>query len=92
MVKSSTAAPKLDPVRLANLEDIDQVDLLGGGHCESKRYTSVQLDGLDLTGITFPECELLSVSMNETQLRGARFTDCRFEELYAPVFSAARSS
>jgi uncharacterized protein YjbI with pentapeptide repeats len=92
MAKSATAAPRLDPVRLANLDDLDDADLLSGDHCEGRRYTNVQLDGLDLTGITFLECELLSIALNGTQLRGARFTDCRFEELYAPVFSAARSS
>ena len=68
-------APRLDPVRPANLEDLDDADLLSGDHCEGRRYANVQLDGLDLTGITFLECELLSVALNGTQLRGARFTD-----------------
>jgi uncharacterized protein YjbI with pentapeptide repeats len=56
------------------------------------RFSRAAADGLELSGVTFAECEFAGVSFNEAQLRGATFRDCIVEEAYAPVFNAARAT
>ncbi len=63
-----------------------------GDLCEGLRFDGGSFDGMDLQGSTFQECEFAAVSMMDTGLRGARFLECRFEGLYAPVFRAPRST
>nr|WP_306919580.1 MULTISPECIES: pentapeptide repeat-containing protein [unclassified Arthrobacter] len=44
-----------------------------------------------MCGTDFAECGFAGASFNEAQLPGATFRDCILSELYAPVFTAARS-
>lgn len=85
-------APRLTPVRLENLTDVDEPDLQRGERYDGARYSRVVADGLELSGTDFAECEFQGVAFNETQLRGSTFRDCILGELYAPVFRAARST
>lgn len=62
------------------------------GTFDGLRLDGQSFDGFDLQGSTFSECEFLSPSMSDTALRGARFLDCRFSGLYAPVFRAPRTT
>ena len=48
-------------------------------------------DGLELSGTDFSECEFDGISFHETQLRGSTFRDCVLTDVYAPVFTAART-
>lgn len=66
--------------------------LLDGDHREGESYERVSFDGGELAGITLQECLLEGVSFNETELRAARFIECSFRDLFAPVFRAPRSS
>ena len=92
MAKSATRPPRIEPLTLNGLATADGALPEAGEHREGEFYRRTDLQGLDLTGITFSECALEGVNLSETQLRGARFRECRFTELFAPVFTASRSS
>jgi uncharacterized protein YjbI with pentapeptide repeats len=85
-------APRLAPVRLNELRNDPSPDFRRGERYDGVRYSRVTVDGLELSGTDFAECEFAGGSFNETQLRGATFRDCILTELYAPVFTAARTS
>jgi uncharacterized protein YjbI with pentapeptide repeats len=89
---SGVTAPRLTPVRLENLTDVAEPDFQRGGRYDGARYSRVAADGLDLGGADFIDCEFRGAAFNEAQLRGSTFRDCILEELYAPVFLAARST
>lgn len=86
------AAPRLTPVRLAGLAEDPAPEFRRGERYDGVRYSRVAADGLELSGTEFVECEFDGASFHETQLRGASFRDCVLAEVYAPVFTAARSS
>ena len=84
--------PRLSPIRLEDLTDDSAPDFQRGARYDGVRYSRAAADGLELSGTGFAECEFQGVSFHETQLRGATFRDCVLAELYAPVFTAARST
>ncbi len=92
MPKAITRKASIDRIVLPGLTDNDGSLLRSGDSREAERFTGVNLDGRDLTGIGFGECELFRVSLHETKLRGASFSECLATDLHAPVFSAPRSS
>lgn len=89
---AKVTAPRLTPVQLADLAEDPAPDFRRGERYDGVRYTRAAADGLELSGTDFAECEFSGASFNETQLRGASFRDCVLAEIYAPVFTAARSS
>ncbi|MEC5189922.1 MULTISPECIES: pentapeptide repeat-containing protein [unclassified Arthrobacter] len=89
---TKVTAPRLSPVRLEDLREDHSPDFRSGERYDGVRYTKATADGLDLGGTDFAECDFRGISFNETQLRGASFRDCILAELYAPVFTAARST
>lgn len=89
---AKVTAPRMAPVRLDELRDDPAPDFQRGERYDGVRYSRAVADGLELSGTDFAECEFAGVSFNETQLRGATFRDCILSELYAPVFTAARSN
>lgn len=89
--KVTTKGPQIDPIILPDLVGNDGALLRAGDSRDAERFTGVDLGGLDLTGITFRECEFRTVSLADTNLRGATFSDCIAADLHAPVFSAPRS-
>lgn len=86
------AAPRLSPVRVADLVHDPAPAFRRGERYDGVQYSRAAADGLELSGTEFAECEFNGASFNETQLRGASFRDCVLAEVYAPVFMAARSS
>jgi uncharacterized protein YjbI with pentapeptide repeats len=90
--KPGTTHPRIDPIALVDLVDSDGALLHAGDSRDAERFTGAELGGLDLTGITFRECEFRGVSLADTTLRGATFSECLAVDLHAPVFSAPRSS
>ena len=89
--KPKLAAPRLTPVRLADLRPESASAFRRGERHDGVAYSRAAADGLELSGSEFAECEFAGVSFNETQLRGATFRDCVLTDVYAPVFTAARS-
>jgi uncharacterized protein YjbI with pentapeptide repeats len=92
VARSSTKAPQIDPIVLDGLADNDGALLRSGDSRDAERFSGIDLGGLDLTGISFRECEFRGASLNETKLRGASFSECVASELHAPVFSSPRST
>ncbi len=90
--KTTTRAASIDRITLPELQNNDGALLASGQSVDAERFANVNLDGRDLTGISFGECEFLTVSLHETRLRGASFSECLASDLHAPVFSAPRSS
>ena len=84
--------PRLSPVLLEDLRDDPEPEFQRGERYDGVRYSRAAADGLELSGTDFAECEFQGVSFNDTQLRGATFRDCILAELYAPVFTAARTT
>ncbi len=84
--------PRLSPILLEELTDDPAPDFQRGERYDGVRYSRAAADGLELSGTDFAECEFQGVSFNDTQLRGATFRDCILAELYAPVFTAARTT
>jgi uncharacterized protein YjbI with pentapeptide repeats len=91
VARSITKSPQIDPIVLHDLGDNGGSLLRAGDSRDAERFSGAELGGLDLTGITFRECEFSAVSLNETKLRGATFSECIASDLHAPVFSAPRS-
>jgi uncharacterized protein YjbI with pentapeptide repeats len=89
---TKVTAPRLPRVRLQELRDDPAPDFQRGERYDGIRYSRAAADGLELSGTDFAECEFAGVSFNETQLRGATFRDCVLDEMYAPVFMAARTT
>ncbi|MFJ6003241.1 pentapeptide repeat-containing protein [Arthrobacter sp. NPDC092385] len=90
--RSTTNAPRLSLQASRGVTPVAEPRLLDGDHREGEHYERVALDGEELAGITLQECLLEGVSLSDTELRGARFLECTFRELFAPVFRAPRSS
>ena len=84
--------PRLSPIQLEDLADDPAPDFRRGERYDGVRYSRAAADGLELSGTDFAECEFQGVSFNDTQLRGAGFRDCILAELYAPIFTAARTT
>jgi uncharacterized protein YjbI with pentapeptide repeats len=89
---TKVTAPRLPRVRLQELRDDPAPDFQRGERYDGIRYSRAAADGLELSGTDFAECEFAGISFNETQLRGATFRDCVLDEMYAPVFMAARTT
>ncbi|MDN4612432.1 pentapeptide repeat-containing protein [Arthrobacter burdickii] len=89
---SATNAPRLSLREPRDVTRVEEPHLLDGDHREGELYERASFDGEELAGITLQECVLQGVSLNDAELRGARFIECAFEDLFAPVFRAPRSS
>jgi len=90
--KPALAAPSIDPLELHDLEDGDVARLEAHGMVDATRFEGGDISGEDLSGLSFNECELIGVTVHETQLRAARFVSTRIERMNAPVFTAARAT
>ncbi|MDQ0733891.1 pentapeptide repeat-containing protein [Arthrobacter agilis] len=90
--RSATNAPRLSLRPPQGVTRVDDPRLLDGDHREGEHYERLALDRQELAGITLQECVLEGVSLDDTDLRGARILECAFEDLFAPVFRAPRSS
>jgi hypothetical protein len=88
----STAAPKLALTTLPRLEPADAATLAARDERERESFTEYDLSGADLAGITFAECELMGLTLTNTQFRAARFIETRLVRSFAPIFTAARTT
>ena len=87
-----TQPPAIDPLRLDGLDAGDESELAPQGALEGRRFLDTAVEGRDLSGISFSECELVGWNAHETSFRSARFLETRIERLNAPVFLGARST
>jgi uncharacterized protein YjbI with pentapeptide repeats len=91
VAKARKRGPQLDRIVLDNLLENDGALVGRGDDREAERYSRVDFSARDFTGTSFAECEFTGVDLNETVLRGTRWSECIATELHAAVFSAPRS-
>jgi len=92
VVTASAKPPRIDFPRLPPLDVVDGRLLGRADERDREHYSDDDLTGYELTGSVFTECEFTSVTLNETQLRGSRFVECRIVDSFAPSLLAARTS
>lgn len=88
--RAATRPPRLDFLA-PRVDDGDATVLVAHSECVGERFADSDLGGYDLTGSTFDECELSSLSLSETQFRGSRFIASRLTSPFAPTLLAART-
>ncbi|PJJ65564.1 pentapeptide repeat-containing protein [Compostimonas suwonensis] len=91
-----TQAPRLSSTA-TQLTDIetragDAALLRAHGEHVGERYDDAELSGRDLSGIAFSECVLTAATLDDTQLRGSRFSETVLSSTFAPTLLAARTS
>ena len=84
-----TTAPWIPLVPLPDLVVIDGRSITRNDERDRERYCDADLTGYDLTAIHFTECDFAAVSLDDAQLRGARFVECRISDCFAPSLRAA---
>lgn len=89
-----TIPPRISPAVSLGFEftDADAELLLARDDRERERFADADLSDYDLSGIRFAECELDTLTLTGTQLRGARFVETAIIRPFAPVLTAARAS
>lgn len=87
----TSPAPRITPVRLPALDDGDREELVSESGHDARRYTDLDLSGIDLADVGFSECAFEGVRSDAAKLRGARLTDCTIDRLEAPVLDAPSS-
>ncbi|WP_308468040.1 pentapeptide repeat-containing protein [Rathayibacter soli] len=90
--RSTTAAPRITTVRLPELASGDVRDLDYDVSVDAESCRDADLAGRNLAGSTFSDCEFIDVTLDDADLRAARFNDCRLTRMNAPVLKASRSS
>ena len=88
--RSSTLPPRLPKLAHGDLPEGDADALRAHYSFDAQRFTAVELDGRDLTGITFESCVFDGLQANETMLRAATISDTAISRLNAPVMVGAR--
>ena len=87
---TGTKPPVLEPVRLQDLAD--GAGLPAGSHQEAVAWNDESFAGCELRGAVFSECSLTGVSLDNADLTAARFLESTLQNLYAPVFRAAKTT
>lgn len=83
--------PRISPLSLPALDAIDGRLLIDRDERDREHYRDSDLTGYDLTGTSFTECDFSSVTLDDAQLRGARFSESRITDSFAPSLLAART-
>ncbi|MBK4346040.1 pentapeptide repeat-containing protein [Lacisediminihabitans changchengi] len=86
-----TNAPRLS-FTAPRVEDAVADELFAGDDYEGMRFSVADFGEFDLTGTTFRECELASVTLSEAGMRGTRFIESLITASFAPVLRAPRST
>lgn len=84
--------PHLDPLLLPCLVAATASDVGPGDHREGEEFIGADFTGQDLELTSFVACALRRPRLNDTQLRGAHFTETELTDVDAPVLVAPRTS
>lgn len=87
-----TAAPLIDWSPPPSLKEADASTLRARDDREGELLADADLSGVDLTAMSFIECELAALTLTDAQLRGTRFVDTLVSTSFAPVLLAARTT
>jgi uncharacterized protein YjbI with pentapeptide repeats len=91
MPTPSTKSPQIARLDLGPLVDGDPADLHASAQLESVRYTGLVVSDLVLPGAEVVACEFAGLSADEADLKGARLSEVRLDQVDVPVVRAARS-
>lgn len=91
-VTAPAKPPRITLAPLPILEEIDGGLLTRNDERDREHYADSDLTGYDLTGSAFTECEFSRATLDDAQLRGSRFVECRISDSFAPSLLAARTS
>ena len=92
MKSDATRAPVIQFTPLTNLLTADPLTIKAREQREGELLADADLSGVDLAATIFLGCELASLTLTETKLRGARFAECLITGSFAPLLSAARTT
>ncbi|CAM3766125.1 pentapeptide repeat-containing protein [Tsukamurella ocularis] len=85
-------APKISPLRLGDLEEGNTDELMPGDTEDRRRFAGPTVQGRDLSGITFSECELAGWEVRDALFTESAFLETRISALFATGFRATRST
>ncbi|NQX10949.1 pentapeptide repeat-containing protein [Microbacteriaceae bacterium VKM Ac-2855] len=89
--RSSTLAPRIDPLRLHDLAPGYAGDLGARESVEGLDFDGLDVSGAVLTGLAVSECRFTEASFSDTDLRASSFVETLFSRLDAPILRAPRS-
>lgn len=87
--KTIGAAPRIRDFQLPDLEVGTIEDLLGGGYVEVLHFTGFDQSLLDLTDGRLEDCLFSEMNIGELSMRNARYIQCEFKQLSAPILDGA---
>ncbi len=87
----TTVRPRIKKLRAGVRTPGDAAGLGPEEPRHDERFEGADLSHADLSDITFERCDLVGLSLHQTDLRAATFSDSRLERIDAPVLSAPRS-
>ena len=90
--RTTPAKPPAIPFTAPRVTDADALHLRASDEREGERYSDADLSDYDLSGANFIACEFDSVTLTDTQLRGARFVDTLVTASFAPTLLAGRTT
>ncbi|MGP9726539.1 pentapeptide repeat-containing protein [Glutamicibacter sp. AOP3-A1-12] len=88
-LKTNGMAPRIREFRLPELEAGTVEDLLGGGYVEVLHFTGYDRKLLDLTDARLEDCLFSELNIGELSMRNARYIQCEFKQLSAPIVEGA---
>ncbi|MBN9139373.1 MAG: pentapeptide repeat-containing protein [Micrococcales bacterium] len=89
--KPLVAPPRLDPVRLPELEPGDDTRLEPSATLEGLAFEGVVADAVELGGARLESCRIAGLRAAEADLRGTTVRETLFEHLDIPVVRGART-
>ena len=90
--RRNEATPQIEPPRLAGLVTGDPDDLRAEAMRDGERFAAPAVEGRDLRGLVLDGCELHDVSLEQVELRAARFLESSVDGLRATTLRAAAST
>lgn len=91
-MRERVRSPLIDPLHLTDLEEAEWTALTRGASLEGVRVSSGNIDGRDLADLSTSECRLENLSLRDTSLLRARFSETQIVRLDVAALEAAHSS
>ncbi|WP_210478790.1 pentapeptide repeat-containing protein [Naasia sp. SYSU D00948] len=82
-------SPRIDPLRLPELEEADPAEVVAGAYRETERLAGADLSGRPLQRLVVDSCEWDDVTVADADLTDARFAESLLRRVSAPVLRAA---
>jgi uncharacterized protein YjbI with pentapeptide repeats len=84
--------PLIDSLRLAGLDEADDAVLRKGATLEGIRIGPAEIDGRDLSDLSTSECVLDGLTLRDSSVRRARFSETRIARLDVAGLDAAHTT